>query len=77
MFFTREKKYTSNQDRERCFFTCEKNDTSNQKSQMCVSLAPKLPPFIGACSLQRPRFASASQTVNEESFSRKVFLVQK
>ena len=58
------------------FFTCEKNDTSNQ-SQRCASFAPKFPPFIGACSLQRPRFASASQTVNEKSFSRRVFLVQK
>ena len=78
MFFTREKKYdTSNQNLERCFSRAKKNDTSNQKSQRCVSFAPKLPPFIGPCSLQRPRFASASQTVYEKSFSRRIFLVQK
>ena len=65
MVFTREKTDTSNQNRERCFFTREKNDTSNQKSQRCVSFAPKFPPFIaGACTLQRPRFASASLTFN-------------
>ena len=57
MFFTREKNDTSNQNIERCFFTCEENDTSNQKSQRCVSFAPKFPPFIGACSLQRPAHA--------------------
>ena len=58
MFFTRAKNDTSNQNRERwCFFTSDKNDTSNQKSQRCVSFAPKFPPFIGACSLQRPRFS--------------------
>ena len=65
MFFAREENDTSNQNRERCFFTSEKNDTSNQKSQRCVSFAPKFPPFIaGACTLQRPRFASASLTFN-------------
>ena len=42
------------------YFTCEKNDTSNQKSQRSVSLAPKFPPFIGACSLQRPQIPVAS-----------------
>ena len=46
MAFSREKNYTSNQNRERCFFTCVKNDTSNQKPQSCVSFAPKFPPFI-------------------------------
>ena len=69
MFFTREKNDKSNQDGERCFFTREKNDMSNQRSQRRVSFAPKFRPFKRACSLQRPRFASASQTFNEKSFS--------
>ena len=69
MFFKREKKIYVQSESRTMFFTCEKNDTSNQ-SQRCVSFAPKFPPFIGTCSLQRPRFASASQTVNEKSFSR-------
>ena len=77
MFFAREENDTSNQNRERCFFTSEKNDTSNQKSQRCVSFAPKFLPFIGASILQRPLFASASQTFNEKSLSRRVFLVKK
>ena len=68
--FTREKNDTSNQNRERCFFTCEENDTSNQKPQRCVSFAPKLPPFIAACS-------AASHTLNEKSFTRRVFLAIK
>ena len=67
MVFTREKNYTSNQNRERCFFTCEKNDTSNQKPQRCVSFAPKFPPFIAACS-------AAWHTFNEKSFTQIVFL---
>ena len=77
MFSTREKNDTSNQNREKCFFACEKSDTSNQNSQMSVSCAPKFLPFIGACSFQRPRFASStSQTFNGKkiflkSFSRK------
>ena len=77
MFFTREKNDTSNQNRERCFFACYKIDTSNQNSQRSVSCAPKFLPFIGACSFQRPRFASStSQTFNGKknflkSFSRK------
>ena len=58
MFFTRKKKEKSNHNRERCFFKCEKNDTSNQKPQRCASFAPEFLPFISACSLQRPRFAS-------------------
>ena len=33
-----------------------RDDTSNQKPQRCESFAPKVLPFIGACSLQRPRF---------------------
>ena len=70
MVFTREKNDTSNQNRERCFFTCEKNDTSNQKPQRCVSLAPKFPPFIAACS-------AASHTFNEKSFTQRVFLAKK
>ena len=73
MIFTREKNNTSNQNRERCFLKCEKNDTSNQKWQRCVSFAPKFPPFIGACSLQRQCFAD----IIEKSFSRKIFLVKK
>ena len=77
MFSTREKNDTSYQNREKCFFTCEKSDTSNQNSQRSASCAPKFLPFIGACSFQRPRFASStSQTFNGKknflkSFSRK------
>ena len=53
----------------------KKNDMSNQRSQRCVSFVRKFRPFKRACSLQRPRFASASQTFNEKSFSwRRVFL---
>ena len=70
MVFTREKNYTSNQNRARCFFTCEKNDTSNQKTQRCVSFAPKFPPFIAAWS-------AASHTFNEKSFTQRVFLAKK
>ena len=51
--FALKKKDTSNKNRKRCFFTYEKNDLSNQKPQRCVSLAPKFPPFKGACILQR------------------------
>ena len=74
MVFTRQKKKkkktndTSNKKPERCFFTCEKNDTSNQKPQRCVTFAPKLPPFIGACSLQR-HFAD----IQREKFFSKCF----
>ena len=70
MVFTREKNDTSNQNGERCFFTCEKNDTSNLKPQRCVSFAPKFPLFIAACS-------TASHTLNEESFTQRVFLAKK
>ena len=70
MAFTREKNYTSNQNRERCFFTCVKNDTSNHKPQSCVSFAPKFPPFNAACS-------AASHTFNEKSFTQKVFFAKK
>ena len=62
-----ERKDTSNRNRERCFFTCEKNDTSNQKPQRCVSFASKFPPFIGACNLQRPRFASCLANIQREA----------
>ena len=72
MVFTRQKKKnnndTSNKKPERCFFTCEKNDTSNQKPQRCVTFAPKLPPFIGAWSLQR-HFAD----IQREKFFSKCF----
>ena len=47
------------------------------RGRRCVSFAPKFPPFIGACSLQRPRFASASQTFNEKRFSPRAFLFKK
>ena len=47
------------------------------RSRSCVSFGPKFPPFIGACSLQRPRFASASQTFNEKRFSPRAFLFKK
>ena len=33
--------------------------------------------YIGACGLQRFRFARASQTFNKKRFSRRVFLVKK
>ena len=80
MFFTREKNDTSNPNREQlvhdsdwayhcCFFTSEKNDTSNQKSQRCVSFGQKFRPLIGACSLQRPRFAD----IRREKFFWKSF----
>ena len=37
----------------------KKNDTSNQiPRRRCVSLAPKFPPFFGACRLQRTRYAN-------------------
>ena len=48
----------------------EKNDKSNQKPQRCVSLAPKFPPFIAACS-------AALHTFNEKSFTQRVFLAKK
>ena len=70
IYFTREKNDTSNRNRERCFFTCEKNDMSNQKLQRSVSFAPKLPPFIAACS-------APSHTFNEKSFTQRVFLAKK
>ena len=70
MIFTREKNDTSNRNREQCFFTCEKNDMSNQKLQRSVSFAPKLPPFIAACS-------APSHTFNEKSFTQRVFLAKK
>ena len=70
MVFKRAKNDTSNQNRERCFFMCEKNDTYNQKPQRCVSFAPKLPPFIAACT-------AASHTFNEKSFTQRVFLPKK
>ena len=48
-------------------FSCvRKKDTSNQKPERCVSFAPKFPPFIGACRLQR-RFAD----IQRKGFSRK------
>ena len=75
MFFIREKKKdTSNRNRERCFFTCEKNGTFNQKPQMCVSFASKFPPFIGAFSMQRPRFANIQRetTIKQSFYRRKV-----
>ena len=49
----------------RCIFRCEKNETSNQR---CVSFAPKFPPFIGACSLQRPRSTSCFADIQREKF---------
>ena len=56
MFFTRKYNDTSNQNRERRFLTCEKNDMSNTKPQRYVSLTLKFLLFVGACTLQRPRF---------------------
>ena len=46
------------QNRERCSFAWEKMKRAIKKPQKCASFAPKFRPFIGACSLQRPRFAS-------------------
>ena len=51
-------------------FTREKDDTSSQKPQKCVSLAPKFPPFIAACS-------AASHTFNGKRFTQRVFLAKK
>ena len=81
---------SSHQRSERCFSHVKKkirpiriaNDVNFTmvrliRSHRCVSFAPKFPPFIGACSLQRPRFASASQTFNEKRFSPRAFLFKK
>jgi len=68
MVFTREKKDTSNQNREGCFLGWEKNVTSNQKPQRCVSFGPKFPAF--SCRLQR-RFALIQR---EKFFSKSFFL---
>ena len=70
MVFTREKNYTSNQNRERCFFTCEKNDTSSQRPQTVCEFRAKIPAFY--CSLQR-RFAH----IQREKFYSKSFLAKK
>ena len=63
--------YSQSEPQKRCFFTCEKNDTSNQKPQRCVSFAPNFPPFIGACTLRRPRFVSCSRKLNWNRFAYK------
>ena len=68
-FHTR-KNDTSNKNCERCLFRCENSDTSNQKPQRFVSFAPKFPPYICSCSLQR-RFADIQrETFFSNSFSR-------
>ena len=71
-FFTQ---MSFNQSEERTIFcTRKKNDTSNQKPQRCVSFVPKFPPFLGACSLQRPRLTSCQADIQRaDSFSRRVF----
>ena len=68
-FHTR-KNDTSNKNCERCLFRCENSGTSNQKPQRFVSFAPKFPPYICSCSLQR-RFADIQrETFFSNSFSR-------
>ena len=81
---------SSHQRSERCFSHVKKkirpiriaNDVNFSmirliRSRRCVSFGTKFPPFIGACSLQRPRFASSSQTFNEKRFSPRAFLFKK
>ena len=81
---------SSHQRSERCFSHVKKkirpiriaNDVNFTmirliRSRRCVSFGTKFPPFIGACSLQRPRFASSSQTFNEKRFSPRAFLFKK
>ena len=68
-FHTR-KNDTSNKNCERCLFRCKNSGTSNQKPQRFVSFAPKFPPYICSCSLQR-RFADIQrETFFSNSFSR-------
>ena len=46
----------------------KKNDTSNQiPRRRCVSLAPKFPPFFGACRFQRARYANCLAEIQRES----------
>ena len=48
------------------------------RSHRCVSFGPKFPPFIGVCSLQRPRLTSCFADIQRaDSFSRRVFLIKK
>ena len=81
---------SSHQRSERCFSHVKKkirpiriaNDVNFTmirliRSRRCVRFGTKFPPFIGALSLQRPRFASASQTFNEKRFSPRAFLFKK
>ena len=67
MFFTREKKLKRPIIIAKDFsFSCEKNDTFNQKPKRYVSFFPKFLPFIGSCSLQRPRFSSCFPDIQRE-----------
>ena len=67
---------TSNQNRVRLFFTRERNDAFDKKPQRCVSFAPKFPPFIGACGLQRLCFeVTTSQIFKEKRFSPRFLLL--
>ena len=59
------------------FFTYEKNDMSNQKTLKCVSFAPKFTPFIKALAAYSALCSTDSQSFNEKSFSRRVFLIKK
>ena len=87
MFFARENKKKqkqkqtkndpSNQNRVRLFFTRERNDAFDKKPQRCVSFAPKFPPFIGACGLQRFCFEVTSQIFKEKRFSPRFLLLGK
>ena len=45
--------------------------------QRCVSFAPKFPPFIGACGLQRFCFEVTSQIFKEKRFSLRFLLLGK
>ena len=67
---------TSNQNGVRLFFTRERNDAFVKKPQRCVSFAPKFPPFIGACGLQRFCFeVTTSQIFKEKRFSPRFLLL--
>ena len=66
---------TSNQNRIRLFFTRKRNDAFDKKPQRCVSFAPKFPPFIGACGLQRFCFEVPSQIFKEKRFSPRFLLL--
>ena len=70
---------SSGQSEERTMFlqVWEKWYVQSQVTEVCNIRAKIQALYIGACSLQRSRFARASQTFNKKRFSRRVFLVKK